>query len=269
MRCITPLTVKNSRYDKMPWLQSHVEVPCGKCPACRHRRAAAWSFRLLQQERGCASAYFVTLTYSTDNLPISDYGLMTLCPSHVTDFFKRLRYYDESKSIKYFLCGEYGTVNKRPHYHCIIFNCDADNLVKAWDKGHLDIGTVTGASINYTCGYMDKPFDVEKGSDFDDRVPEFQRMSKGLGVSYLTKDMVDWYKADLTRLYVVLPGGEKWPMPRYFRDRIFTDEEKKVIAHYLYWSQKWDDDVRPSYDQVKQMFDKYKAKYRLAVKRRL
>lgn len=269
MRCITPFTVRNPRYERMPWLQSHIEVPCGKCPACRRRRSAAWSFRLLQTERHCTSSYFVTLTYSTENVPISDCGLMTLCPSHLTDFFKRLRYYDRSNSIKYFACGEYGTLNKRPHYHCIIFNCSEDSLAKSWNQGALHIGSVTGGSVSYTTGYMDKPFDVDVKNENDDRVPEFQRMSKGLGISYMTKDIIAWYKADLSRLYVTLPGGSKWPMPRYFRDKIFTDDERKVIAHYLYWSDKWSNDVRPTFDQVKHMYERYRAKHLIAAKRRL
>lgn len=270
MRCITPLTVKNPKFQKMPWLESHIEVPCGKCPACRRRRSAAWCFRLLQEERHCVSSHFVTLTYDVEHLPVTENGLMTLVPSHLTDFWKLLRYYYDGRyKIIYYACGEYGSMNKRPHYHAIIFNCPQDLYVKAWKYGMINVGNVNASSVGYTTGYMEKPFDVNGDDDNDDRVKEFSRMSKNLGLSYLTKSIVNWYKSDLSRLYVTLDGGVKVAMPRYYRDKIFTDEERKVIQHYFYWSEKWNDDVRPSFDQVQQMYEKYRAKYRLAAKRRL
>lgn len=88
MRCLTPYTVKNPKFATMPWLLSHIEVPCGRCPACRRRRAAAWSFRLLQREKLCHSSHFVTLTYDTDNVPVSDFGEMTLCPPPLARFLE-------------------------------------------------------------------------------------------------------------------------------------------------------------------------------------
>lgn len=184
------------------------------------------------------------------------------------DFWKRLRYYYKDRRISYYACGEYGTLNERPHYHAIVFDCvDTDAYVEAWNFGSVHIGDVSSASISYVCGYVDKPSHVL--SEDDDRVKEFSRMSKNLGVDYLTKDIVKYYKADLSRLYVTLPGGVKVAMPRYYRDKIFTDDEKKVISHYLYWSDKWSDDVRPTFDQVKHMFERYEAKYLLAARRRL
>lgn len=268
MRCLTPFTVKNPKFAVRPWEQSHIEVPCGKCPACRRRRASGWMFRLLQEERVSVSSYFVTLTYHTDFVPISDNGWLTLCPSHLQDFWKRLRYYCRNK-IRYYACGEYGELNQRPHYHAIVFNCDEKAFCDSWTFGNVDIGTVTEASLSYVTGYMDKPDVVDSSNEYDDRVKSFSRMSRFLGATYMSDAILAYYKADLSRLYCRLSGGVRVPMPRYYRERIFTEEELKVIRHYFFWSEKWKEDVRPTYDQVKHMYDRYRAKHLLYEKRRL
>lgn len=47
-------------------------------------------------------------------------------------------------------------------------------------------------------------------------------MSKKMGLSYLTPSVIDWHLADYTRNYVVLPGGTKSALPRYFGDRLYN-----------------------------------------------
>ena len=44
-------------------------VPCGKCEACRNRKAFAWSKRLELEEHCWKYTAFVTLTYDDDHLP--------------------------------------------------------------------------------------------------------------------------------------------------------------------------------------------------------
>ena len=54
------------------------------------------------------------------------------------------------------------------------------------------------ATINYVVGYITKggfkhQIDREHGI-YDDRIPDFQLMSKGLGECYLTPSMIKYYK---------------------------------------------------------------------------
>lgn len=201
-------------------------VPCGRCPPCRQRRINSWVFRMMEEDKVSSSSYFVTLTYDTNNVPMSDHGYMTLCKKDFQDFMKRLRWNTCVRGIKYFACGEYGSTNYRPHYHAILFNVpDPDAIVTAWGKGDVHVGLVSSDSIAYTLKYMDKP--PAKGRIFyrDDRVREFPLMSKGLGKSYLTDAMVKYHRADFDRLYCTKPGGFKIALPRYYKERIFSSDE--------------------------------------------
>lgn len=212
-------------------------VPCGKCPECLKRRVSGWSFRLMQEERRSSSAYFITLTYDTQHVPISRNGFMTLDKRDVQLFMKRLRkavsLKDDSITIKYYLCGEYGKDRSRPHYHAIVFNVpDVYDIERAWRLGQVNYGTVTGASVGYTLKYMDKPKRIPMHRN-DDRIREFGVMSKGLGCSYITDASIRYHSEKLLdRVCLTIEHGKKIAMPRYYKDKIYTEQQRLRIAHF-------------------------------------
>lgn len=210
--------------------------PCGKCPACRSRRISEWSFRLLQEDKVSHSSLFITLTYDTLKVPISRAGFMALSKRDVQLFFKRLRFaHDQSASelppIKYYLCGEYGGRTLRPHYHAIIFNADIELIQPAWNMGSIHYGKVSGASVGYTLKYMSKKSRIPLHQN-DDRIPEFSLMSKGLGKNYLTPQMIEWHKADLLNRMYCNVEDKKISMPRYYKDKIYQEHERKRVAFF-------------------------------------
>jgi len=231
MRCDTPYYVLPNRAatEKIP-------VPCGKCPPCKQRRVDTWVFRLMQEDKCSISAHFVTLTYDTRAVPITRNGFMTLDKTDVQKFFKRLRKkIPEDIKIRYYLAGEYGTQNHRPHYHAIIFNCaDIELYNEAWQKGDVHVGKVSGDSIAYTCKYINKE-PAQKRHNRDDRKPEFSLMSKGIGANYLTDEIIEYHKQNIGIMYVTKLSGHKVPMPRYYRNKIFTKQELQqqigIIQH--------------------------------------
>lgn len=211
-------------------------VPCGKCPKCISRRVSAWSFRLSQEELISSSAHFVTMTYDTKYVPILNSGELNLCKRDLQLFFKRLRKISHGSTIKYYAVGEYGGRTKRPHYHAIIFNAKSELIIEAWRDpgtkdpiGNLHFGTVTGASVGYTLKYMTKQKPRRK--DNDSRQREFSLMSKKLGASYLNDQVRDWHLEDLlNRMYCVTKGGVKLSMPRYYKDKLYTELQREAIA---------------------------------------
>lgn len=219
MLCDSPFYVlPKAALEKVP-------VPCGRCPPCKLRRVNSWVFRLLQEEKISSSSHFVTLTYDTRYVPISPNGFMTLEKGEFPRFMKRLRKLT-SNTLKYYAVGEYGTINRRPHYHAIVFNCpDPKHFETAWSLGDIHVGNVSGDSIAYTMKYIDK-MSTKKEHGRDDRVPEFPLMSKGLGENYLSDQMVKYHKADLSRLYATKLGGHKIALPRYYRQKIYNDDEQ-------------------------------------------
>lgn len=244
-KCITPFYKRQD--DK------YTPLPCGKCPECLSRRTSGWSFRLMQEDKISYNAYFITLTYDAKHVPISPNGFLQLQKRDLQLFFKRLRKSHSSlykklklsdssqRRLKYYAVGEYGTHRKRPHYHIILFNCFAELIHEAWKLpetkqpiGEIYYGTVTEASVGYTLKYMCKPPSIKKHSR-DDRQREFSLMSKKLGVSYLTENMIRWHKRDLeNRMYCNLTDGKKIAMPRYYKDKIYNTQEEKwrIKAHF-------------------------------------
>lgn len=202
------------------------------------RRTSGWSFRLMKQGEVSESAHFVTLTYDTNNIPVSDNGFMTLRKTDLQKYFKRLRKLNPDAEIKYYACGEYGGRTMRPHYHIILFNADIHHIEEAWslDKkmlGHIHIGSVSDASIGYTLKYMSKGSKIPQHAN-DDRQKEFALMSKGLGKNYLSPQRIQYHKNDIEkRMFVNLKDGKKASMPRYYKDKIYNEEEKKRISKYM------------------------------------
>lgn len=249
-----------------------IPVPCGKCPTCKRNRTSMWQFRLMQESKNSHSAYFVTFTYDTEYVPITPNGFMTLDKKEFPRYMKRLRKaHPKGTKIKYYAVGEYGSKRSRPHYHAIIFNADLSLIEPSWTVngnplGGVHIGSVTNDSVGYTAKYINKPSRIPLHAS-DDRIPEFSLMSKGLGKSYLSNDIINYHKRDLTRNYVTIDGGVKLPLPKYYRDKILTDQEKtkqlnimrsilndKEMDEYYRWALHYldGDEVVGDYDRYKE-----------------
>jgi hypothetical protein len=219
--CDSPFWVlPKAAFEKVP-------VPCGRCPPCKLRRVNSWVFRLLQEQKVSNTAHFVTLTYDTRTVPISDNGFMTLSKRDLQLYWKRLRKLCPDVKLKYYAVGEYGTNNRRPHYHAIVFNVlDVNAFNDAWGLGMVHVGRVTSDSVAYCMKYIDKPGSGRMHGR-DDRVSEFPLMSKALGQSYLSDAVIDYHKADVSRLFATKEGGFKIALPRYYRERIYNDDDMR------------------------------------------
>lgn len=261
-QCMTPFTPKKKLNNGRP----AKPVPCGKCPGCLARRASGWSFRLMMEDKRSVSSFFITFTYDTNHIPISKNGFMSLSIDDMQKCIKRIRKAHDSKykvdqvynrqSIRYYLVGEYGGKYKRPHYHLIVFNLDlklmfsdkdrkilemsnydgkAHVMCKQWDKGIATVGTVSGASVGYTLKYMTKARWRPMHKN-DDRLREFSLMSKGLGDNYLTDAIKKWHIKKLSdRMYLQIDDGKKIAMPRYYKQKIYTDEQRAAVK---FWTEK-------------------------------
>lgn len=233
-----------------------VPVTCGKCLHCKARRISGWSFRLNQESKLHDEMYFLTFTYDNDHVPITKAGYMNLNKNHFVEYIRELRrgLYSKGIRLKYYVAGEYGTKSFRPHYHAIIFGCPLGELIgesfvtaaKArkelylqgeyefnsplWKYGYFTIGEVNKATIGYTLKYISKSKRIPLHKN-DDRQPEFQLNSKGLGANYLTTAVKKWHKQRLTeRVYLNIDQGKKIAMPRYYKDKIYTTIERGLIG---------------------------------------
>ena len=104
-------------------------------------------------------------------------------------FLKRLRKKFSDIKIRYYGCGEYGSLKGRPHFHIILFNFDFEDkyfykidkkgvklyrsgtLEKLWTFGFSTVGEVNSHTVKYCTKYLQKCF-------FDKSMRGFSFMSK-------------------------------------------------------------------------------------------
>lgn len=231
MRCFSPYIVKKDGRD--------IPVPCGNCPPCIKRRASSWSFRLKKEGERSESVKFITLTYATKHVPITEKGYMTLSVKDMQLFMKRLRKAHTgsmASGIRYYAVGEYGGKTFRPHYHILLFNADWTKVQQAWTYGEIHYGDLTEASIGYCLKYMCKTSKIPMHKN-DDRIKEFALMSKRLGDNYLTSLIKKYHLGDgsaqmWSRMFVTIQDGKKIAMPRYYKEKLYTAEQRDAMAEY-------------------------------------
>lgn len=101
---------------------------CGGCEQCNAEKANNWVVRNYYEAQSNEKIAFITLTYEVN--PV------ILIKKDLQNFIKRLRAklkYHKDEKIRYFACGEYGTLNGRPHWHLILYGFEDLN------KRYLDI----------------------------------------------------------------------------------------------------------------------------------
>lgn len=171
MACTRPITMKQKDAFGIERVQS---FPCGRCPACLKDKQNGYKLRLLEEFNNWTHAYFFTLTYSDESLPLNDLGNSSASIKDIQGWLKRFRIrYERSRlkiegipykylafpsvrelcslKFKYFICAEYAPDGKyvdrhgrlrrstmRPHYHGIIYSdepfCVFSSLFKDWSN---------------------------------------------------------------------------------------------------------------------------------------
>lgn len=250
-------------------------VNCGKCYNCLKNRALAWNYRLevesnhYQNSKCC----MVTLTLQDHNIPRTKDGVMTLSHRHVQDFIKRLRYYEKQsgnkRDIRYFCVGEYGGKTRRPHHHIIFFNVIShNNIVKAYQEeqyrvkrllnhiiekskngqprktytpnkhgvyGRLTIDELTDGTRKYVANYMVKERWTKRPKDVK---REYTACSIGIGYQKLMdKEFVNHYLHNPQNTTVTTKEGFVMPLPRYYRNKIFTADERRLLYYEFLYSE--------------------------------
>lgn len=240
-------------------------LPCGKCVGCRQVRVRSWALRCLHEAQMHESNCFVTLTYN------DDYYYPSLVYRDFQMFMYRLR--RRLGPTRFFMCGEYGDKDFRPHFHALLFGVNfADRslvgkdlyrsaeLEKLWKFGFSSVGDVNYLSAAYVARYSLKKFaDRVSREGLPDvldpvtgelvkLVPQFGHMSLNRGIGYAWFEKY-WRDVFAARCGVVMPGGSTVPPPRYYMDLLaqldgFLRDDKDFERYCN--AQKFADDCTPA-----------------------
>lgn len=226
------------------------QIPCGQCIGCRLDRSIDSMVRCVHESKCWPSSVFVTLTYAPEFLPENE----SLDFRDLTLFWKRLRKHFSGQRIRYFACGEYGSLRDRPHFHAIIFNCDfvdkklffrsssgsnvyrSDLLDDLWQLGHTSIGNVTNESCAYVARYITKKITGDGSQEYVDddgvvKLKENTRWSRDpfIGGLYLQKYWKDIYLRGDRCLIEKNGRMKKYKVPRAY-DKWLAENHPDVYA---------------------------------------
>lgn len=268
-------------------------VPCGHCIECLRTKSKNWRIRLFEEYKSCSDAKFVTLTFSEESykklkedvlkLAVEDvdgikcyrrkcsgmnsYRYIPLKGKFLDKQIARLairrfleRYRKRYRvSLRHWLITDYGhRGTERLHLHGIVLNarCTTQRshrtLIKfeefrdLWSYGHIWLGWCTDRSINYITNYITK---IQDARVF---------VSPGLGKSYLTEQVIQFYKETLSPWMHTQYMRGKHLLCRYFRNKIFNDDEKERMRLNYELSPRGRTFKNKLYDTY---FDMLKAKY--------
>lgn len=216
-----------SRHD----IIGSIELPCGMCIGCRMRRASDWTLRVMHEAQCWDENCFVTLTYARDALPPGG----SLCHEDFQKFLKRLRKLMDGTTVRFFMCGEYGPLNLRPHYHACLFNVnfsdgrpsgksasgavfyDSPRLSKLWSHGIVSVQPLVRETAGYAARYVMKKALGFAGElwreQHPDLRPEYAAMSlkPGIGAAWFAKYGQQVYANDF-----VVMDGRKEAVPKFY-----------------------------------------------------
>lgn len=234
-----------------PWEHPrHGPVKCGQCMECRLAYSREWAIRMSHESQMHEQSCFLTLTYDDSHLP--QFG--QLLKRDLQLFFKRLR--KSVGAFRYVACGEYGELNRRPHFHVALFGHDfrADRLVYSsgvqgdtlyesstlsgvWSLGRHAIGDLSFESCAYIARYITKrisgpgastlPLAVKEDGEIVFPNPEFLLCSRrpGIGDSWLRKH----FSSDVfPHGRVITPQGTPAPVPRFYKERLLKQDSLRM-----------------------------------------
>lgn len=263
--CFHPVVIRDKKSGE--WMK----VPCGSCLDCLRRRQAQWVTRLVEELRqNPETSYFVTLTYRPSEIPCDDYtGLMQVKKKDIMKLNADLRsrfqkgyfYCNELSdlgrirekitlpfiSFKFYLTSEYGPTGGNPHYHSVYYGLPEDRYLvellfqNVWRKGFVQVYKATPETVGYITKYL---VNSKACDTFDERFQArpFSLMSKGLGKSYV-KRMADYHAADPVGRSSCVYHGEHSVMPRYYRYKMYTEEQRERYAKAVKSSRKFLEEV--------------------------
>lgn len=283
MACYNPITAFQSMTGGPLHFREHeddrqLQIACQQCIGCLLENSRQWATRCMHEAKMHKYNCFLTLTYDEKHLPPFNF----LRHSDFQLFAKRLRNalsrkgdgaiacdtlndlatrrygaspHAPAKTARYYMAGEYGETNGRPHYHACMFGINFNDkeyhtttpagyrvyksktLDSLWQLGFASIGELTWESAAYAARYQLKKAGQKQGKETEilnletgeilKRPREYNKMSRnpGIGTPWLDQYFTDVYP----RGKVIINAQESLP-PRFY-----DSKAKKKITEAAKW----------------------------------
>lgn len=227
----------------------------------------------------------LTLTYDAEHL-----RSMSLEYPDYQDFMRKLRLAIAPERVRFFMCGEYGELYSRPHFHACIFGFSFPDRVYLrkspagfdlfsskllsglWPHGEAAIGDLTFESAAYAARYVMKKLTGDGEKDYYNiydpstgeivvRRKEFCHMSLKPGIG---RDWFDRFHTDVREGRVVVNGVEA-VAPRYYMrrlEKLFPDRYEDVVSARREFesNQRKAGELRPERVAVKEVVSKARVR---------
>ncbi len=263
--CLFPTIRKNPKYGvtkknkgNVPHLNDirvgHVPIGCSWCMECMKKKANEWKVRLREDIKDYKNGSMVTLTISEENFMKlaedvegrpSGYALdNAVAKLAVRRYLERWRK-KTGKSVRHWLTTELGQNGlEKIHLHGIIYSRNFDMIEERWGYGWVHKGRmkngerinyVNSKTINYLTKYITKPDKKHKS------YKPIMLNSKGIGIGYLKRHnaTLNKFNGKETKDYYITEEGIKLPLPIYYRNKLYTEEEREKL-----WLYKLDENTR-------------------------
>ncbi len=244
--CLYPRLVQNPKYkvrknggnvpvcdDKR---KEFVPIGCGKCYECRKEKANSWSVRLVEDVKVNKNGYFVTFTISDESMielikdvnevkELKGYELDNRVAKLAVKRFRERWRKKYKKSIRHWLVTELGQKGtERLHIHGIVWTDESkEEITEKWGYGHTFIGSyLDERTARYCVKYLHK---------VDKRHKNYQSIiltSPGIGKAYLSSKKISEHR-NKKRDYYLTDSGHKLKLPIYYRNYIFSEEEREEM----------------------------------------
>lgn len=231
----------------------YVDVPCGRCVNCVNSYMTSWRNRLMYEfeymsSDARANSFFVTLTFDPRNYSKIDFADRKTIRKSLS-IFKR-RFIDRIRksvgsSPRHWIVSEFGEKFGRLHLHGLFFdvNFDIYNLEDYWKYGIVDFSLMTEDSIKYCTSYVTKG--IEDIIVPPDKI-QYVFCSPGIGRAYCDDEYNKMYHHPYPGvLNPIMQNSSQFlqAMPRYFRLKLFTDDEREDMSQQFFLESS--DDVIP------------------------
>ena len=134
------------------------------------------------------------------------------------------------KALRHWMISELGHINtEHVHLHGIVFTDKPHLITDKWQYGFTWIGYENAANyvneetVNYCTKYITKT---------DLQHPNYKPIilaSPKIGLSYLTNNNDHKFKGEHTNTEYRTSTGHKIALPKYYKDRIYSDEEREAL----------------------------------------